>query len=141
MKKIVLNYILPIVLAFSLSECREPYEIKTEGKVGLLVVDGKITDEPGPYFLNLGTTNSPGLAPQPLGDANITITDELGHTESYIQTAVGKYKLNGSTVIGRPGGIYTLHITLSDGRKFESNAEKMPSAPKAFDTTFIKPEL
>ena len=138
MKRLLQNSIVALSLVVFFGHCREPYNFKTTGQTGLLVVDGIITDQPGPYFLNLATTNTPGLAPLPLPNALVTITDERGNADTYQEIGKGKYKLNGLSVFGRPGGFYTLHINLPDGRKFESNPEKMPTGTKPADSAFVK---
>jgi hypothetical protein len=127
-----------ILMGLCCGDCKEPYPIKTTAQDGLLVVDGAITDSPGPYFMTLALTNLPGLKPLPLANAMISITDELGNSEAYFEVAKGKYQLNGTTVYGRPGGSYTVNITLKNGRQYRSTTEVLPSVPKAIDATSIE---
>ena len=138
MKPLVQNIVITLLLLLFFGHCREPFQFDTQSQAGLLVVDGNINDQPAPYFLNLGTTNTPGLKAQPYTNAVVTISDELGNTETYHEIEKGRYQLDGKKVTGRPGGTYTLHITLTDGRKFDSFPEKLPSGTKAIDASSIK---
>src|SRR5258708_18866284 len=91
-----------ILLLILIIQCKDEYDFNTVNRAGLLVIDGSISDLPGPYFLNLGLTVSAHRRPDPVLNASILITDELGHTESYFNLGNGKYQLNTTIVIGRP---------------------------------------
>lgn len=141
MKRLLPYSVLALLMLIGFGHCRDRYHFKTVGQIGLLVVDGNINDQPGPYFLKLASTNVPGHSPVPLTDATVTITDELGNLESYQETADGQYRLDGLTVQGRPGGVYAIRISLLDGREFESTPEKMPAGSKPVDSAFVNVTL
>jgi hypothetical protein len=93
-----------------------------------LVVDGMITNSPGPYTLKLRRTTEEEKISDPLSGAKITITDNLGNSEQYFETTDGVYKLGGYSVRGVPGRSYTIEIELSNGQTYRSEPEQMPTA-------------
>ena len=126
-----------ILLLILIIQCKDEYDFNTVNRAGLLVIDGSISDLPGPYFLNLGLTVSAHRRPDPVLNASILITDELGNAESYFSLGNGKYQLNGTSVIGRPGGSYTVSISLSDGRVYRSLTETIPTNSKPADSLYF----
>ena len=133
------NHILTFLFLILLqNNCAERYDIDTDNNFGLLVLDGGISDQPGPYFINLSTTRSATRKPDPLPGAAITISDDKGNSESLNEIELGKYKLEGLIVKGRPNGVYKLNIELSDGRKFESTPEIMAKDSTPVDSYSIQ---
>ncbi len=126
-----------LFLALASNHCKEPYQLDTSGQNGLLVVDGSIGDLKGPYVLTLGFTNNrnlPTLLPTPVLGATVSLTDDQGTSEYYIEVGNGTYQLNGTILQGNPGRSYNLYITLADGKNYYSNTELMPSVSKPIDS-------
>jgi len=103
-----------------------------------LNVDGGIHAGPGPYTLNLGITNAPDRPADPLTNAVVTITDDKGLQEPYVEVGKGRYQLNGTTVQGTPGVGYVLDIRLPNGKVYHSTTEIMPDFPLAVDSPYWK---
>ncbi len=120
------NFFQIALLLLLFNNCKDKYDFKSNGGIGNLVIDGNITDGPGPYFLKLSTTAGVYLSPAPLTGASIDIVDNTGSHESYVEIGKGKYKLNGAVVKGVKGGAYSIEIILSDGRHYKSTQEAMP---------------
>jgi hypothetical protein len=119
------------------SHCKEPYQFDTSSQASLLVVDGNISDQPGPYLLNLATTTSAQTPPSPVLGAAAVVTDNLGNSEHYVEVGNGVYQLNGTTIQGVPGRYYTLNITLANGKNYYSNKELMPAYTKPVDSVYF----
>src|SRR5260370_33082240 len=91
-----------ILLLILIIQCKDEYDFNTVNRAGLLVIDGSISDLPGPYFLNLGLTVSAHRRPDPVLNASILLTEELGNAKSYFILGNGKNQLNGTSVTVAP---------------------------------------
>ncbi|OJJ23507.1 hypothetical protein BKI52_03855 [marine bacterium AO1-C] len=146
-------------LVITLSSCLNILsdgDISTDGHTPRLVVDGLITTEPGPYFVQL--TLSGNLAGPfsknivPVTDATVTISDAQGNVdvlkpfdEKYIifdgidnpdrtWADLGYYQTT-TNMQGVPGGKYTLSIVY-DGKTYEATA----TIPRSNPTLELKHE-
>jgi len=115
-----------IIGTIALYSCVEEYWPELEGSYeNLLVVDGKITNEPGPYTIQLSRSSS--LLDNdynPLTGAIVVISDDAGNTETLFESSPGNYK---TSIIGMQGVIgrkYKLSIS-SDGKTYESAYEEL----------------
>jgi hypothetical protein len=134
----IINLFFFLFLASVHSKCKEPYQFDTSDQEGVLVVDGSISDMPGPYVLNLGTTTDAQNLPSAVIGAKAYITDDHGNSENYFEVGNGMYQLTGNVIQGIPGRSYTLHITLTNGKTYQSTAELMPTYLKPLDSLFFK---
>ncbi len=68
-----------ILLIFLIQSCREEYYPEIDKYENILVVDGMITNEPGPYEIRL-SQSSPINRPEliPFGDAQVIVVDNSG---------------------------------------------------------------
>ncbi|WP_128544022.1 DUF4249 domain-containing protein [Larkinella soli] len=120
--------LLSLTLAGS---CITPYnsEVQTIGRA--LVVEGMITDRPGPYTVRLSRTadyNYNGLnllEPQ----ARVTLSDNAGHQEVLTETEYGVYQTRAGGIQGQAGRTYKISIRTRDGKTYESSTELLKAAP------------
>jgi len=102
-----------------------------------LVVEGNITDQPGPYIVTLSKTGNyfeTALVFPPVSHASITITDDLGQRDTLTEVTPGTYQ--SSRLAGTIGRTYTLNV-ISEGNEFKA-ISSMP--PKVFiDSFYVKP--
>src|SRR6187402_3391330 len=88
---------LLFILFFSVS-CIDTINLKESGIGGTLVVDGLITDQPGPYTIKLSRTiaydNSSPLKVYSIPEtkAKVSIIDNLGNEEVLTELTPGLYK-------------------------------------------------
>jgi hypothetical protein len=114
---------LLILIVPFLFSCEDEIDAKLgEGK-SLLVVDGWITDQPGPHIVKLSTTapyfsNSP--APR-VSHAEVSISDTEGHIITLTEIEPGIYETPAS-FRGRVGYTYALHINVN-GDRYEAHTE------------------
>lgn len=86
-----------------------------------LVIDGHITDLPGPYTVQVSSSFdidskvSTRIAEEV---RKMTISDNMGTVEELVPQGNGLYKT--LSIQGVPGRVYTLHIELFNGRKYDS---------------------
>lgn len=119
-----------------INSCIEP--IKVELSPGdmksMLVVEGKVTDEPGSFQVRL-TKSAPvntyitNYSFEPIIDAEIYISDDKGDRFQLCPTADGWYETDDKYLKGVPGNTYILHITTADGMLYESTPQVMAEAP------------
>lgn len=114
-----------LVMLFA-NSCIETIDFDTDRTGNQLVVDGIITDDEGPYTLTLSQTSFQGSATIPLKGAAVTIFDQDGNQENYIETEEGIYTLFGNKVKGKRGGTYYIQITLGNGTTYRSEPETIP---------------
>ena len=104
--------------------CIEPFNIQLKDSQQTLVVEGMITDQPGPYTVKLfqslaleeqlNTTNW-------VQGAAISIYDDQGVVEALHEVTPGNYQT--TTIQGTVGRTYHIRITLADGLEYESVPE------------------
>jgi len=114
-------------LLISLPACVEEYWPDLgENSDNLLVVDGGITTDPGPYFIRL-SRSCPVHNPEfiPVVDAIVMIMDNTGVQEVLIETSDGIYETSESGIQGVVGRKYKLHITTQSGTAYESDFEEI----------------
>jgi Domain of unknown function (DUF4249) len=97
-----------------------------------LVVEATLSNQEGPHRV-LVSYSSPSITlnveNKPVIAASVYITDDKGSRTNLTEIVEGIYETN-ATYKGVVGNSYILHITLSNGKKYESSSEKLlPSPP------------
>jgi len=119
---------LIFIIWLLLDACVDPFTIKSSNAGEQLVVDGMITDQPGPYTVKLYTTKSLDTQLDQVNwvkGARVSITDDAGNTENLTEISSGIYQTSESGIQGQVGRTYTLHVTTSQGHAYTSAAEKL----------------
>lgn len=124
------NSALIFFFILCLDACIERFEFAGSSPIAAdLVVDGVITDEPGPYTIKLSKTIRVGstLGGLMVPGATITLFSSAGESEVLTESTrlPGNYNTSGSGIIGVVGREYWIKINLPDGRMFESLPDKM----------------
>lgn len=120
-------------LILGVASCVEPINLGIPGSGGTLVVDGWITNQPGPYLVKLSRSVPyvDGVIKTfstPEKGAVITITDDLGNVENLTETTTpGSYLTN--SLLGVPGRSYRLDFKTTKGGNYTSNFEKLMPVP------------
>lgn len=124
------------ILILLLAGCKEPVELKTDGGLGIVVIDGKINTQPGPYTLNIGFTVGDYQRPTAFENAHAILIDETeGFTEEYLETEPGIYSTS-KLIQGKPGHTYHVQVQLADGREYWSKSETIPDATGVDDSYY-----
>ena len=104
----------------------------------LLVVDGQIDSEEGPYSVSLSlSTEVDWPFFDPLEGCIVTITDDLGDSEQLTEIGNGKYLTNKQGIKGIPGRSYKIEILTPQGKNYQSDFMKM-SHPGVIDSIYYK---
>ncbi len=140
--KQVIFFILLIVF---IDGCIDPANIDVPAFKYQLVVDGLITNEPGPYTVKLFRSRPLGngvdlnrLVPEI--SAKITLRDDVGNSELLTETPGGIYLTNANGMHGETGRSYHIEITLNNGKKYESTPEELKPVGEvtAINYEFVK---
>lgn len=126
MKKI-LNILLILLIIMMASCIEEFWPDLGDNTDNLLVVDGRITNDPGPYTVKL-SRSSPLQNPEfiPVIGATVTITDDTGIQEVLKEISDGVYETSETGIQGVVGRSYKLTISTKSGVAFESEYEMIP---------------
>lgn len=140
-KKINRKWLFSLLLLFLASACVEKYwpEINPDG-IDYLVVEGKISNQAGPYTIILSSTSSIlDTTFIPKSGARITLLDDRGNQEILQETNPGYYKTASAGMQGIIGNSYKIQIELSDGRVYETEYETL-LAPIPVESVSYKQE-
>jgi hypothetical protein len=124
-----INVLITCLLLLGTS-CIDLYFPDLDKYDNLLVIDGKLTDEPGPYTirLNLSSDVRP-LEYPPVTGAEVVIADDAGTSERLNETSPGVYQTDKSGIRGTAGRRYQLQIRTSDGQTYSSRPELLRASP------------
>ena len=123
----------PLIFGFlvcALVGCQEPVDLGISTLNSFLVVDGLITDEPGPYTVSL-SVSSPlnSLEFLPVGGAQVSMEEEGGIIEELVELGEGIYETSVGGIQGRAGRRYRIRIQLPEGQAYESEWASLKAAP------------
>lgn len=96
------------------------------GGASQIVIDGFISDEPGPYTVRLTRSQNidDNLRVAPPFSANrVIVSDNLGNVEELEEGEFGVYQTKPNGIRGMVGRTYTLRIENRDGTVYESSPE------------------
>lgn len=95
-----------------------------------LIVEGMITDQPGPYLVKLSRTANYSYKSLNLLEtgATVTIRDDAGNAETLTEGG-GTYNSKPGGIQGVVGRTYQLIIKTKDGRTYESQPELLTASP------------
>jgi len=104
--------IAPILIVFGCAACQKVIDLKLKNNSGKLVVEGNVTNLPGPYQVTLGKTGAvdADYTLQGVSQAAVIISDNAGNTETLQETTPGVYRTK--TLQGVEGRTYHLDITV-----------------------------
>ncbi len=119
-----------------LASCQKEIDIKLNDADRQLVIDGAVTDEPGPYFVRISQTvsfSAPNTYPGVAG-ALVIISDNTGLADTLSEASVGVYQTH--QIVARPGGTYNLSVALNGKNYYASSSmpTKVPLDSLRFNT-------
>jgi hypothetical protein len=125
MKNFIRLFLLLILIC---DGCIEPYPLNPETGQRKLVVDGMISDQPGPYSVKLSWSNYTEQTEELefVSGALVRIVDESGH-EEVLTEMEGIYQTQTQGFQGVVGKSYQLKITI-DGKAYATDLQEMKSA-------------
>lgn len=122
------------------SSCTERFRPELTDFENNLVVDGKITNEEGPYTIRLSLSSDLDLVRYtPLKNASVIIQEENGPSERLVEVSSGEYQTSKTGIRGEVGKRYQLQIESPDGRVYESNFQQL-IAPTPIENVYTEIE-
>lgn len=115
-----------------LLSCITPFQPNTVSVTPMLIVDGQVTDQPGPYTVKLTRTSDYSSKSVNLLEtgAIVVISDNLGNQETLKEQAPGgSYQSSATGLRGVAGRSYKLTIQTKAGKRYESDMEVLPAVP------------
>ena len=124
-----IRHFVSILLLLSLIfSCTEEYYPKLDNKyINSLVVDGMISNEPGPYEIKLFSSSTLGGKPEmnPLNGYEVLIMDNQGNDELLEEIENGTYITSENGIQGIIGRKYKLTIKSPSGELYESDYSEL----------------
>jgi hypothetical protein len=132
----IMNKYLIILLGVLFFGCREEFWPSIDKYENLLVVDGSITNQPGPYTIRLSSSTLVQDASfHPFEGALVKIYDDFGNEEILNEIEPGVYQTSASGIKGQVGRAYKLVINTPDERYYESAFSKIQE-PIGIDSVY-----
>ena len=126
--------ILTILLLFT--TCIEPFDPKIDDFDDILVIDGFLSNQTGPYTIKLSRTSSIRIPVfRSETGAQVIISDDLGNSEILNETSSGIYETSGNEIQGIIGRKYKLYIKTKDKNEYESDFVELPESVE-IDTVY-----
>ncbi|MCB0284482.1 MAG: DUF4249 domain-containing protein [Calditrichaeota bacterium] len=125
MKKII-QLCLVILQALSMFSCEEVIDIDLNDADPKIVIEGTVTDQPGPYTVGITKTTdyyNPRDYPT-IKEAQVSISDDSGFFERLTETTDGIYQTD--SLQGMPGRTYTLTVQV-DGQTYTATSTMQPA--------------
>ena len=127
-----MKYLRTLLVLFTLiGGCIDPFTVNTLPAEPVLVVDGLITDQPGPYTVHLFMSSAPtddSDGRDMVSGASVWIEDDQGRVTALNEDEPGKYMTDPTAIRGQVGRAYSLRIVLSDGTEVRSTLETLMPA-------------
>jgi hypothetical protein len=126
--------ILLLFILFILGSCISQFIPQTSEDKQLLVVEGMITDQPGPYTIKLSRSLPLGAKSNatPVKGCTVSLSDDIGNTYFLAETTAGIYLTDSSQFQGSIGRFYTLHININssaNNHTYESTPIELKPVP------------
>jgi hypothetical protein len=117
-------FLLAVISSSILMSCEKVIDLDLNSAEPRIVIEGNITSEPSPSLVLLSSSGDYYTAQgiEPISGADITITDELGHSDTLIEYEAGIYYT--STIIGEANRTYTMVVN-HNGNEY-SGTETLP---------------
>jgi hypothetical protein len=124
-----------VLISLLFTSCEKTVALKYKDNPSRIIIDGNITNEPGPYFVKItksiplsDTGNYPAI-----DNAVVTISDNTGNSEMLTPQGNGMYRTN--TIAGVTGRTYSL-IVNAENQTYTAQST-MPQ-PALFDSIKVE---
>ncbi|MEQ9426022.1 MAG: DUF4249 family protein [Cyclobacteriaceae bacterium] len=138
--------ILIFPLAFIAASCVTEFDPNIKQTNKRLVVEGRMTTEPGPYFVKLSQTEDLRFSFAdslfaPASNAVVIISDSENNSETLVEVEPGLYRSaeDGSGIRGAVGGIYQLTVITQEDNFYQSIPQEI-LPPVEMDSIYVLPE-
>lgn len=114
-------YIILILLPLATASCTKVIDLKLNNNAGMLVIEGNITNIPGPQYIKLGQnvsfTNTNTYPP--VTGATVSVSDDKGSNYDFTEGPAGTYSIK--EMVGVTGYNYTLKV-ITNGKIYTASS-------------------
>jgi hypothetical protein len=130
-----------IMAALLFSTCEDRFEPEIDAGVqNLLVVEGTISNQPGPYTVKLSLSTPPDNPEYiPASGYQVIIQDDIGDSETLTEVETGVYQTSPQGIQGVVGRAYKIRISSTNGKTYSSEFQKLPN-PVGIENVYHKLE-
>lgn len=113
------KYICIILASFFFASCEKVIDLDLNTSSPQMVIEGNISDAPGPYLVKLSKTvnYSDANTYPPVSGALVIVSDNTGITDTLTETVTGSYQTH--SIIGVQGRTYELKVS-AEGQNFSA---------------------
>lgn len=132
------NILSIIGAALLLTSCEKIVDLKYKDNPSKMVIEGNVTNEAGPYFVKITKSvklTETGAYPT-VDNAVVTISDNVGNSETLIAQGSGVYKT--ATLSGVTGRTYTLTVQ-AENQTYTAQSILQPRVP--FDSIRVEKNI
>ena len=116
------------LLSIFLFSCIEEFQPNLDKFDNIVVVDGQITNEPGPYTIKLSISNDlNSTITNPINKATVKISSESGESELLSEIKPGTYQTKTNGIQGIIGEKYKISFSTLEGKSYESTFQELLS--------------
>ena len=139
----MLKQIIYLFTVVFLASCEKEIQLPLATNASLLVIDASITDQPGPYFVQLSKSKEIGNTQSypSVENANVIIFDNQGQRDTLSYTKNGIYQTK--KIKGVFGNTYNLEVMV-DGKKYTASStmsKKVPLDNLRINTFLVNGEI
>ena len=110
--------------------CVDTVNISRSLTDSIIIVDGSITDEAGPYIVKITHAfplHADTARNEPISGATVVLYSDKGESEVLIEEKAGEYQTTGM-IRGTIGNTYHITLQMPDGSTFQSDPERLNAA-------------
>jgi len=124
------KYHILFLLLLTCDSCIEPFEPVIKEYQQVLVINGKITDQPGMHYVEI-SRSTPYNKPfyQPVGGCVVLVTDENGDMIYFLERENGKYSADIPGSFLAVGKAYRLQVFTPNHREYCSEYDTLLACP------------
>ncbi len=117
---------LILILSLIVLGCKDEFLLDSKTYESLMVVDGVITNEEGPYMVKISQSLPVNyLAEIPYENCIVTLIENTGTTEILTEIEPGKYMTSESGMKGIIGNEYSISIFTPEGKEYHSDFQEL----------------
>lgn len=128
------------IILILITACVDPLKVDEPQNDRRIVVDGLITNTPGPYQVKLFYTNKLNttrlVAFEPVSNALVSIHDDLNNIAFLNEVSPGLYLTNENDIRGEIGRTYHVSIKTANGKEYRSAPQLLTSAGEVTNLYF-----
>jgi hypothetical protein len=132
-----IKYILIIILMVTLA-CKDEFLLETDNYEPILVVDGMITNEKGPYTIKISqSTPVNEYSKVPIQGCKVTLYENSNNSEELFENEPGVYVTSETGIQGIVGNEYRISIITPEGEEYNTKNQIM-KAPVDIESIYAE---